>query len=86
MGKDIKDKSSQIICELILRNRTMRDFAKQIGEAATDISLWKRGARQIRPRAVIEICRHYPDIKPHDLNPYVFTKDIILTFKNKAKK
>ena len=70
----------EIINKLLESYKTSREFARVIGEDAADITRWKFGRCQIKPRAVINICRHHPDLSPHDLNPDVFPADLKFNF------
>lgn len=75
MNEDQKSKSISIIKDLISRHSSMREFSRQIKEDATDVCRWTKGKKKIMPRAIISICKLYPEIKPHDLNPDLFPID-----------
>jgi DNA-binding transcriptional regulator YdaS (Cro superfamily) len=72
---------AEIICQLISKYGSMREFARFVAEDSTDIMRWKTGKRTITPRAVIKICRKHPEILPFELNPDVFPTDLDFNFR-----
>lgn len=70
-------------CEL--HSVSMREFARTIREDVADISRWKAGRKQLTTRAIVAVCRLFPRVKPHDLNPDHFPDDLRFVFKNKEK-
>ncbi len=80
--KKMKNKSSSdIINDLLTSYSTSREFARAIKEDPADIVRWRSGRSPVKPRAVIQICRLYPEIKPNSLNP-IFPEDIYFEFKD----
>lgn len=69
-----------IIEELIGRHKSLREFARKIGESPSDMVAWKYGRRLIIPRAVIKIAKLY-GINPNTLRPDIFPEGIKLIFK-----
>lgn len=74
-------KINKILENLISKHASMREFAREIREDVADVIRWKSGKRAISARAVISICRIYPTIKPHELNPVLFPPDLRFVFK-----
>lgn len=72
-------KPADIINTLIPMYQSSREFARAIGEDAADVIRWRFGRCKIKARAVVNICRLHPHIKPFELNPDWFPED--LTFK-----
>ena len=68
---------------IIEQYKTIREFARTIGEDPADIFRWKAGKRDIHPRAVVSIVKLHPKYKPHDLNPEVFPKGLTFNFGDK---
>ncbi len=82
----MKDKNySKIINEILTKYSSGREFAKMIGEEASDVSRWRYGKLSVSPRAVISICRLHKNISPHQLNSAVFPEDVKLTFTKEKK-
>lgn len=73
----MKDRSVEIFNGVLNQYPTSRAFARIIGEDAADVIRWRFGRSKIRPRAVIQICKLHPEIKPYELNAEVFPKDLI---------
>lgn len=71
---------TEIINKLLEQYKTSREFARVIGEDAADVIRWRYNRCKIKPRAVINICRHHPEITPHQLNPDVFPQDLRFSF------
>jgi hypothetical protein len=75
--------SVNLINEITAQYDSMRAFAKTIQEHCSDVSRWCAGKSTIKLRAVIEICRLFPTIMPHQLNSEIFPEDLTFTFKRK---
>lgn len=67
----------------LLKDKDMnyRDFARTIGEDSADISRWMHRQKNVTTRAVLSICKIYPQIKPHDLNPELFAANLEFVWK-----
>lgn len=78
--------SAQILNKILAQYRSLREFARTIGEAPPDIYLWKDGRRNIHARAVISIVKHHPEYTPHQLNPDIFERGLTFNFNSKGKK
>lgn len=76
MSKSAAEKLNNIIDTY----SSIREFSRSIGEDYSDVQRWRWGERKINPRAVVSICRLHPEIKPYDLNPYVFPDGLIFKF------
>lgn len=83
MTEEQKLKSIKILLDLISKHPSMRKFAHVINEDQGDISRCTLGYKSPRARMVVNICREYPNICPHDLNPDIFPKDLKFIFKQK---
>ena len=73
-------KAHAILTDLITNFGTARDFSRHISEDSADVIRWKNGDHKINARAVIKICRLFPEITPYSLNRHVFPKDLQLIF------
>jgi hypothetical protein len=78
--------SVDLINKLADKAPSMRAFARSIYEQVSDVSRWCAGLKHIKLRAVIEICRLYPEIRPHQLNHMIFPEDLVFTFTKEGKK
>jgi len=58
----------------------MREFSRVIGEHCADVTRWRKGKTKIKARAVISICRRFPQVRPAQLNSCIFPADLLLTF------
>jgi len=86
MKQELKNlQSVTLINELVSKYESMREFARAIQEHYSDVSRWCSGKIPIKLRAVIEICRLYPAIKPNQLNPAIFPDDLEFVFNKKRK-
>jgi len=86
MNEEKNLKSIKIINEIVKKHESMRAFARLIQEQCSDVSRWCSGKSKIKVRAVIEICRLYPKLMPHELNHIVFPKDLTFSFTKRGKK
>lgn len=73
-------KPSDIIKKLIKEAGSCRAFAREIDEDVSDVFRWKSEKLKIKARAIVKICRLYPDITPHDLRPDWYDKDVRFIF------
>ena len=71
---------AEIIEHLLKKYPTAREFARSIKEDAADITRWRTGLSNIKPRAVVSICRLHPEIKPYQLNENIFPRELTFTF------
>lgn len=71
----------RILTKLLEKYDSMRSFSREIREDVSDVSRWKMGKKCLTPRAIISICRLYPDIPPYFLNPDLFPEDLLFNFK-----
>ena len=72
----------QTIDELLKdKDMSYRDFCRVINEDSADMSRWMNRQKNITTRAVLSICKHYPKIKPHDLNPDLFPENLEFVWK-----
>ena len=76
--------STETINKLVKKSKSMREFARLICENCSDVSRWCSGEKPVNIRAVLEICRKYPNIKPHQLNAIVFPEDLTFKFKKRV--
>lgn len=75
-----------ILDQLISEHKSMRAFARSIHEDASDVHRWQKGKGKMKLRAVIEVCRQYPNVKPFDLNPEEFPEDLLFKFTKERNK
>jgi DNA-binding transcriptional regulator YdaS (Cro superfamily) len=78
MDNSTEEKCS-ILVDLISRFKSMREFARTIGEDPADVLRWRDKKNLIQPRAAITIIRLF-GIKPHDLRPDIFPEHTKITF------
>ena len=71
----------KILCELIKKSGSSREFGRLIQEDPIDIHRWKTGKKPLTARAIIAICRAYPQFKPCYLNPDLFPDDLEFVFR-----
>lgn len=69
-----------LLNELISHYKNIRDFALTINVDPADVFRWRTGRRKITPKAVVNIIREHPDVKPYELNPEIFPEDVIIRF------
>jgi len=80
MTKEQLEKSQQKIREVLAKHESIRHMAREINEDPGDISRWLHGLTKIRVTAVVAFARYF-GVKPHDLRPDWFPKDITFHFK-----
>lgn len=69
-----------IINEILKEYSSGKAFARAIGEDGSDVIRWRYGRSAIKARAVVAICRLYPQIPPYKLNPEIFPKELNFVF------
>lgn len=72
---------AEMLNKIVGEYKSVREFCRMIDEDWANYYRWYKGARAIHPRAVIKIVRLHPDVKPYQLNPEVFPKDLHFKFK-----
>ena len=78
---DITDLSSiEIFKKVLAQFSSAKAFSRAIGEDGSDILRWKNGRGAIKARAVVAICKLYPEIPPYRLNDNIFPKGLMFTF------
>lgn len=84
--KKIKSNCRQVIDQIVRENKMgYRDLARLIGEDSSDISRWRANDMSIKSKAVVKICKLYPWVVPHDLNPDAFPKNLRFIYIKKEK-
>lgn len=79
-NEEFMNDPTKILNDLIAKYPTLREFAVAIGEEISDVSRWRKG-RKLHPRAVINICRIFPEIKPNNLLPSLYPEDLNFIFR-----
>ena len=77
--------TTKVLEKLISQYPSMREFARTIREDITDVSRWKCGKKRLTTRAIVSICCLHPEVKPFQLNPDNFPRELEFVFK-KGKK
>lgn len=75
-----KTHAMTIIAGLISQHKSMKEFSNIIGEDPSNVLRWKKGASAVTLRAVINLCRRYPELQANHLNPRIIPKDLKFTF------
>ena len=85
MEKESLIKQKEIINKLIIKHKSLREFARIIREDSSDVIKWRDGKRTIHPRAVMTIARLFK-IEPQDLRPDLFDDNTKITFTDEGRK